>query len=70
MNAEFPIDVSWSEEDAVWIADVPDLPHCTAHGATPHEAVAEVELAVEAWLEAAVATGRPIPKPSTRSVRA
>ncbi len=46
------------------------LPFCTAHGPTPHEAVAEVELAVEAWLEAAAQTGRDIPAPSPRAVRA
>lgn len=66
----YPIEVHWSEEDAVWIADVPDLPFCTAHGLTPHDAVAEVEVAVEAWLQAAHKTGRPIPTPSARAVRA
>jgi hypothetical protein len=38
MAAGYPIEVFWSDEDQVWIADVPDLPFCTAHGATPHEA--------------------------------
>lgn len=66
----YPIEVFWSDEDEVWIADVPDLPHCTAHGATPHEAVASVEEAVEAWLDAARMVGRPIPEPSPRAVRA
>lgn len=66
----YPIEVWWSEEDACWIADVPDLTYCSAHGSSPHEAVAEVELAAEAWLEAARATGRAIPEPSSRPVRA
>ncbi|MDX6396493.1 MAG: hypothetical protein QOJ73_7556 [Streptosporangiaceae bacterium] len=66
----YPIQVYWSDEDSVWIADVPDLPYCTAHGPTPHEAVAEVEEAVAAWLEAAKATGRPVPEPSLRAARA
>lgn len=66
----YPIEVFWSEEDHAWIADVPDLPFCTAHGPTPHEAVAEVEVAAEAWLESARATGRPIPAPSRRAARA
>jgi predicted RNase H-like HicB family nuclease len=52
------IEVHWSAEDDAWIADVPDLPYCTAHGATPHEAVAHVEQAIEAWLGAARADGR------------
>lgn len=66
----YPIEVYWSAEDGAWIADVPDLPYCTAHGPTPDEAVAEVEDAVAAWLEAAAVTGRPIPEPSLRAARA
>ena len=69
MNPGYPIDVSWSEEDQVWVADVPDLAFRTAHGPTPHDAVAEVEQAAEAWLEAASADGRPIPEPSRRVVQ-
>ena len=67
MAAGYPIEVLWSDEDQIWIADVPDLPFCTAHGATPHAAVTEVEVAVDAWLEAANATGRPIPPSSPRT---
>lgn len=66
----YRIEVFWSDEDGLWVADVPDLPYCTAHGATPHEAVAEVELAAEAWLAAARDTGRVIPDPSPRVARA
>lgn len=65
----YPIEVFWSDEDQVWIADVPDLPYCTAHGPTPHDAVAQVELATEAWLETARSTGRAIPPPSPRRAR-
>lgn len=57
MNPGYRIDGTSDERDQVWVADGPDLPFCTAHGPTPHEAVAEVELAVEAWVEAARRTG-------------
>lgn len=70
MRVGYPIEVSWSDEDQIWIADVPDLAFCTAHGPSPHEAVAEVERAAEAWLEAARAEGRAIPEPSDRPVGA
>jgi predicted RNase H-like HicB family nuclease len=66
----YSIEVFWSEEDQAWIADVPDLPFCTAHGATPHDAVAEVERAAEVWLQAARDTGRSIPEPSGRVAHA
>jgi predicted RNase H-like HicB family nuclease len=42
--------VFWSNEDDAWVADVPDLEYCSATGDTPHEAVCEVEVAIEAWL--------------------
>lgn len=70
MMTGYPIEVFWSDEDQTWIADVPDLPYCTAHGGSPHEAVAEVELAAEAWLQAARETGRAIPGPSPQPARA
>jgi len=70
LEPTYRIEVSWSSEDRVWVADVPDLPFCTAHGSTPHEAVEEVEQAVEAWLEAARATGRTPPAPSSSVLKA
>lgn len=66
----YSIEVFWGEEDEVWIASVPDLPLCAAHGPTPHGAVAEVEVAIEAWLDAAQRDGRPIPSPSRSAARA
>jgi predicted RNase H-like HicB family nuclease len=57
----YAIIVFWSDEDAAWIADVPDLKSCSAFGATPEEAVAEVSVAMEAWLAAAREAGHPLP---------
>ena len=68
MNQSYPIDVFWSEEDQVWIANVPDLSFCTGHGKSPQKAVQEAEIAVEAWLAAANAEGRAIPTPSLRKI--
>jgi predicted RNase H-like HicB family nuclease len=61
---DYPIVVFWSAEDAAFIADVPDLAYCSAHGETPEEALHEVRIAMEAWLEAARAAGKPIPHPT------
>lgn len=61
---EYPIVVFWSSEDEAFIADAPDLPYCSAHGATPEEALHEVRIAMAAWLEAASATGKTIPSPT------
>jgi predicted RNase H-like HicB family nuclease len=39
-DAHHHINLMWSAEDACWIADVPDLRYCSAHGDTPKEALA------------------------------
>lgn len=62
MQPRYHINVFWSDEDACWIADVPDLRYCSAHGDTPEEAVAEARVATELWLESAAANGIPIPE--------
>lgn len=61
MQRRYQINLFWSEEDLCWIADVPDLTHCSAHGTSPEEALREVEVAVAAWLEAQAAEGRLAP---------
>lgn len=59
----YAINVFWSDEDGVWVANVPDLKSCAAFGETPEEAVAEVRVAMEGWLAAARDAGLPIPEP-------
>jgi predicted RNase H-like HicB family nuclease len=49
----YNINVVWSGEDGCWIADVPDLRLCSAHGETPEEAAACIQDAIKAWLEVA-----------------
>jgi predicted RNase H-like HicB family nuclease len=63
---DYHINVFYSEDDGGYIADIPDLPHCSAFGATPEEALREVLQAKETWLEAARASGKPIPEPRYR----
>jgi predicted RNase H-like HicB family nuclease len=59
----YAIIVFWSEEDRAWVADVPDIKSCAAFGSTRDEAVAEVSIAIDAWLAAARDAGWEIPKP-------
>ena len=65
---DYHINVFYSEEDEGYIADIPDLKHCSAFGETPEEAVREVLIAKDAWLESARAAGKPIPQPRYRPV--
>jgi predicted RNase H-like HicB family nuclease len=66
MIPAYHINVFWSEEDACWIADVPDLEYCSAHGSSPAEAVARVEDAIELWIEVARESGKTVPPPRYR----
>ena len=65
---DYHINVFYSEEDSGYIADIPDLEACSAFGNTPEESLRQVEIAKEAWLEAARAEGKPIPEPRYRPV--
>ena len=57
----YHINLFWSVEDACWIADVPDLRPCSAHGDTRSEALANIDDAIAGWLEIARERGFPIP---------
>ncbi len=63
---DYHVNVFYSDEDEGYIADIPDLKHCSAFGKTPEEALREVLKAKEAWLEAARANGKLIPVPHFR----
>ena len=62
----YHINVFYSADDDGYIADIPDLKSCSAFGATPEEALHEVLVAQKAWLQAARARRKPIPKPRYR----
>ena len=62
----YHINVFWSQDDGCWIADVPDLRGCSAHGETASEAASEAEVAIALWLETAEERGLPIPEPRYR----
>jgi predicted RNase H-like HicB family nuclease len=58
----------WSEEDAAYVVDMPELPGCMAHGSTRRQAVKNAEDAIELWLRTAKEDGLEIPQPRGRLV--
>ena len=68
--SDYEISIFYSDEDGGYIAEIRDLPLCSAFGTTPAEALVEVEIARDAWLETARASGRPIPRPRKRKAPA
>lgn len=65
---DYHINIFYSEDDEGYIADIPDLRYCSAFGDTPLEALQELDLAKQAWLETAKAEGKNIPEPTYRPV--
>jgi predicted RNase H-like HicB family nuclease len=66
MSSNYEIIIYWSDEDGAFVAEVPELPGCMADGKTYQEAVANVEIIVKEWIQAAKELGRPIPQPRGR----
>jgi predicted RNase H-like HicB family nuclease len=58
---DYYISIFYSNEDEAYVADIPDLSYCSAFGENPEEALREVLIAKEAWLESAKEEGKPIP---------
>ena len=65
---DYHINLFYSEEDEGYIADIPDLKHCSAFGETPLSALEEVLKAKQAWLDAAKKHKKEIPTPQYRPI--
>lgn len=62
----YEVIIYWSEEDRAFIAEVPELSGCMADGQNYQEALANVEVIIQEWIETAEELGRPIPEPKGR----
>lgn len=63
---KYEVIIYWSKEDKAFIAEVPELPGCMADGRTPQEALSNVEVIIQEWIETAKELGRPIPESKGR----
>lgn len=66
---KYEIIIYWSIEDDVFIAEVPELPGCMAHGDTPSSALEQAQRAIDLWLETAIEFGDPVPEPKGRRLQ-
>jgi len=62
----YEIIIYWSDEDEAFVAEVPELPGCAAHGSTQEEALRNANEAIELWIETAKEFGDPVPEPRGR----
>ncbi len=63
---KYEIIIYWSDEDQAFVAEVPELPGCAAHGPTHESALASAQEAMQLWLDTARQFGDPIPEPKGR----
>ena len=62
----YEIIIYWSQEDEAYVAEVPELPGCAAHGPTQEAALASAQEAIRLWVDTAKELGDPIPQPKGR----
>lgn len=60
---KYEIILYWSNKDESFIAEVPELPGCMAHGDTQEEALRNVNDAMGLWIDTAREHGNPVPEP-------
>ena len=60
---KYEIIIYWSNDDDAFIAEVPELPGCMAHGETQSETLKNINEAIQLWIDTAQEFGDPIPAP-------
>ena len=69
MTYKYEIIIYWSDDDQVFVAEVPELSGCAAHGDSPDTALASCKDAIDLWIDTAKESGRPVPAPKGRRLR-
>ena len=63
---KYEVIIYWSQEDESFVAEVPELAGCAAHGASPEAVLASVQEAILLWIDTANEFRDPIPEPKGR----
>ena len=66
MMDRYEVIIYWSDEDQAFIAEVPELPGCMAHGESYESALASAREAMALWIDTAKEFGDPVPQPKGR----
>ena len=66
MSWRYEVIIYWSNDDSAFVAEVPELPGCIAHGDTQSKALKSANDVVALWLSTAQETGRDVPEPKGR----
>ena len=60
---EYSVNIQYDKNDNIYVACIPELPGCIAHGTTMRQALDEIEIARELWFDVAIEKHIPIPEP-------
>jgi predicted RNase H-like HicB family nuclease len=63
---KYEVIIYWSDEDETFVAEVPELPGCSAHGPTQEDALGNAQDAIRLWIDTAKEFGDPVPAPKGR----
>jgi len=66
MVSKYEVIIYWSDDDQVFVAEVPELAGCAAHGPTQETALSNAQEAIRLWIDTAKEFGDPIPAPKGR----
>ena len=66
---KYEVIIYWSDEDEAFVAEVPELAGCMAHGTSYEGALKEAQRAIELWVETAEEFGDPVPEPKGRRLQ-
>ncbi len=70
MTMHYEVVIYWSPEDEAFIAEVSELAGCIADGETYFDALSNVEIVMQEWIQTAKEIGRPVPQPKAELVAA
>lgn len=68
MKIKYELIIYWSEVDQAFIVEVPELSGCMADGETYQEAVQNIEVIIQEWIDTAQSLGRSLPEPKGRLI--
>ena len=63
---KYEVIIYWSDEDQVFIAELPELPGCMTHGESQELALKNAQEAIQLWIDTANEFGNPVPVPKGR----
>jgi len=63
IDIKYELIIYWSSQDDAFVVEVPELAGCKADVETYEEAIANVRLVINEWIETTIELGREIPKP-------